>query len=425
MTLFEVVSQRLSTVARSPMSMAVGRFVGVFASVLSAALMARELGPEGRGTVAAVLSMTMILPVAAALGVPLALRRRLALRSDDTVLRTARMWPYVVALPILACGVVLQHILFGQLLAEDLAAYYGAVLSCVLAVSWAIDANVLVARRQFWKVGIVSSAQSVVQAGLVVALWFFEELSISTALYSSAAASVVAFILGRFWVRGRAGRAKDLPELAREGVGLAGGVLSDVAARRADQVLALPVLGAAGAGLYAGAQTFAQVLTPVIQAYANGAFSGLVSGHHEALSTALRRASSLTAVLAIALGGVTWWALPVILGPEFEDSRPIAMICIVSWWVYGLAYVVSISLAATGRGPVMTLSQSIGLVVGLGSFALFGHFWGVVIAAIGMLLGNVVGLVIASRAAGVGVREMIPRPREAIAGMRELMGSRS
>ena len=81
--------RRLTVISDSPSAVALGRFLSMGFSLLTAPLIARSLGVEGRGYVAGMLALIAVAPVMVGLGVPLAVRRRVLAGFDRTTIASS------------------------------------------------------------------------------------------------------------------------------------------------------------------------------------------------------------------------------------------------------------------------------------------------------------------------------------------------
>lgn len=410
----------------TPVMMAFGRFGAMFLAMVSAPIIARSLGPQGRGVTAAALAVFVVMPVLLGLGVPLAVRRRVSVRegSRADLVRTGRAYAALTFIPAVLIAIPIEVLLLPGLNLAERCAYYLSMGLVPLTVSWSIDANVLVVAKEYRRVGILSILQAALSTSLIVIIRLLGHLDVSSVLYAFLAGNITAFIFGQVWVRDRGGRVTDLIGLVKEGGALAGGLISDVSSKRLDQVVALPLMGASGAGLYSVAVTMGSLAAPVVESLGNSAFKDLTNGDHRGTVQTIRYAAALSVMSAAGLAVVSWCVVPLVFGQAFNDSRMVALITVASSMFSGVGYVTAMALAAQRHGERMTFAQVTGLVVGLGLMIPAGSMWGPAGAACAMGLGSSTSLLISLSSLRVSPFAALPRPRDFFTSVRLLFGLR-
>lgn len=403
---------RLGGVFDSPAVIALGRFAAMGLALLATPIIARVLGPEGRGVTAAVMAVLAVLPVAAGLGVPLAVRRRVA-AGDGTVggaVRAGRRFAVFTTIPVVVVAAALYVALFRDVGVPATVAYWAAVATLPGVVSWSVDANTLLAGGQYRRMAALSVTQSAMSTGVVLAAWVSGTLSVAAVIVGVAAGNVAAFTLGRWWVRTPPGRPERTGDLTREGATMVGGVLADVSARRVDQMIALPLLGASGAGLYSVAATVGTLVAPVVQAVGNAAFKDLTKAGRSETATAVRHGVALAVMAAVAVSAAGWVGIPVIFGDAFTPARTVAVIVAAGAVPSSAGFVAAMALAAQGHGSSMSAAQVTAAVVGLSLTVPFGYVWGPAGVAAAVAVGSTVGLGVSLRALRLNPFRIVPRP---------------
>jgi O-antigen/teichoic acid export membrane protein len=371
------------------------------------------------------LSILTIMSIVMALGIPLAVRRRISAGDgrDRDVIRTARVYAALTVVPSALLIIPIHIWLLPGVAGLDFAAFCLSMCAIPLTVSWSIDANVLVVRHQFRRVAILAILQGLVSTSVIVALWLTGRIEVSSVLFAFLVGNITTFAFGRWWVRGRGGRIRDAGDLVKEGLHLAGGQIADVSARRLDQVIALPLLGAHATGIYAVGATMASATAPVAQTLGNSAFRELVSGERSLVISTIRRAMALAFATAAAVGLVSWLFIPRVFGEAFSSARQTALAACLGAALSSVSYVAAMALAATRRGQAMTAAQVLGLGIGLVVMVPTAILWGPTGAAIAMATGSLATLLISLRRLGLPLRETLPRPADFPAALRSLMGS--
>lgn len=421
--------RRLRGIPRSPSAVAFGRFTGVALSLFTAPLSARALGPEGRGVTASVLAVFVILPTLLQMGVPLVARRKIVTGVDaSTIVRTARIYGVLTILPALVLSGAIYVLLFRGLSPFESAGFFALALAVPCAVNMHIDQSVLIAFRRYLAAGVVAASQTGVAFVVVVTMFALDRLTVATVLFATCGSYVGSCVLAwRFTRRvARGGRVDGLRAMAKEGSTLLGGQLSNVTARRGDQVLALPVLGAQAAGYYSIAVTVSSLLFPVMQAFGNAKFHNIAASENRSeVPGAVRE------VVALAISGAAGLMLagpiliPIVFGSEFRSSVPVFLVAVVGSSLSGIANVFVQFLAARLRGSSASVAQVVGLVVSLVLFVPAASWFGAAGAALAMAVGAGVSAVMQIRSLKVPMGGIVPRPRDFVGALRSLFGAAS
>ena len=384
----------------SPSLVALGRFVALGFSLITIPIVARALGPDGRGVSAAMLSTLALATVALGIGVPLAMRRRLTEGEDRAdVVAAGRLFAVATTVPAMLLGFGLDWLLFRTESVDTQLAFLISMTLIPLSVSWAQDVSVLVAARQFTKMAIMGAIQAAATLAITLALWVAGSLTISAVIYASLAGNIVTFVVGLIWVRGFIGRPRLTLEITREGFTLIGAQLSDVASKRLDQVIALPLLGATGAGLYSVAATVAGLAAPIAHALSTGMFNRMVgaSGREQSGPLVIRYGLVLGVPTALGLSVLSLVGIVPLFGADFAGAVVPSVILACTAPAVIASYGCSMWLAAQRRGSRLTVVQAILLVVTVGTFVLGSVLSGVVGGAIGVLIAGYVGLFLTAR----------------------------
>lgn len=408
--------------AGSPAFMAVGRFTAMGLGLLGTPFIARALGPEGRGLTAAILAVVVMVPVVVGFGVPLASRRRAATGAAPDATRIGRRWALLTVLPVALIAWSLEQTVFTELGDAERVAFYVSLASVPLTVSWLVDANVLMATRQYRRVGLIAIVQAAVSTGAVLVLWTVGRLDVATVLYANAGGHAVTFLLGRIWVSGQGGTTRQLWAQVREGGTVAGGEVADVTARKADQMLALPIIGAHGAGIYSVAVTAGTIALPMVQALGNAAFAGLTTADRLTTALAVRHGVALSLMCACLTAVAAWFGIPLVFGQDFAEARVPSLVLVAGSVVVGALFMMTMALIAQKRGTAMTMAQIAGLVVSVGLLYPLGQAAGPTGLAAAMVSGSCVTALVALRALQLTPWSALPRPADFPAAIRHLLG---
>lgn len=392
----------------------------------TAPVIARALGPEGRGLTAAALAILALAPLVVALGVPLAIRRRLAVdvtaRAD--LVRTGRVLAASTALVSTAAAVPLEALALPGLDGPARTAFFVSMALVPLSVSWAIDANVLLVERRFRLLGALSLVHGVVSTVMVVGFWAWGRLDVSTVLYAFLAGNVVTFLVGLVVVDDRGGKVSGVRDVVREGCSLVAGQLAEVGAARVAQIAALPLVGPAPAGLYSVAATAGGVGAPVADAYANASFGRLADRPDPGvLVAAVRRGAALALLSGAGVACAAWVLVPVAFGDQFTASRPLALLVAATTTTAGIGAVGGAALAAQRSGHRMSMARAVGLALSCALLVPAAEWLGVTGVALAMLVGSLLTTTLILRLVGISAAQALPRPRDAVASVHELFGA--
>lgn len=414
--------RRIQGLAHTPIMMVVGRFGAIAFAFVSVTVIARTLGPSGRGVTAGMLGVLTIAPIALGAGVPLAVRRRVTVgQSRASTMAAARMYCALTLVPAVLAGAGVDALLFQELAPAERLAFHLSMAAVPLGVSWAIDLNVLLAELDYLRVGVLSLIQPATNCFALLTLAGLSLLDTPSVLYATLAANVIAFVAGRLWVGGPTlGCVLGLWDLTREGTTLVGGRIAEVSSRRLDQVVALPLLGAPAAGIYSVAVTVASLSMPVSQSLGAAAFRDLVTDNPHLLHRTIRQAFALAAMSAAALALVAYAAMPLAFGSDYAASRNVALLAILGSASANVGFVASMALAARQRGGIMTFGQVMGTVVGIALFFPLGSLQGAIGGAAAMTIGVFCGTATLLWALRLSPLACIPHPRDFAGALRTL-----
>ncbi|WIB16060.1 hypothetical protein DEJ34_02700 [Curtobacterium sp. MCPF17_050] len=156
--------------------------------------------------------------------------------------------------------------------------------------------------------------------------------------------------------------------------------MAEAASSRLDQVLALPLIGAAQAGLYAVAVTIATIPMAVGQALGATYFRRIARSEPAQLASVREEAVRVSLSAGLVSFPMTvvasWIGVPLLFGEAFEPAVPVAWI-VAGGTTFGIvAFVASMCLAAAGRGYTMTVAQLTALALGTGLLFIVGPAFG-------------------------------------------------
>jgi O-antigen/teichoic acid export membrane protein len=419
-------SLRQFTRKDSAVQLVAANLVAAGLAVLSAPIIARSLGPDGRGETAAALTLTFLAATVLAVGLPLEVSRLAARGSAAPALRTVRLLMFGAFVPagVLAAGA--YWTIFASFDSGSRAMATASIVLSPLTISWMCDASVLSGRQRFRALFVMRVTYPATFLVSVAALWISGHASAATVIGSSIGTSAVTAVLG--WaLTGASLRGPRLPvmEVVRPALRVSGGTIADAALSRLDQVLIVPLMGAYDAGLYSVATAFGIAPLAVGQALGAAYFRDIAKAEGpdrqvlkaEAARAGLAVAALLTPPLMIA----AYVLVPVIFGHEFDDSALPAAIYLLG----GAAWLASVpcmmALVADQRGHAVTVAQLAGLAVNIALLVGFSQFYGVTSAAIAAAAGFTTVIAIYLWMLRLPIRQIVPRRSDAVAGFRRLV----
>ncbi|PPG43388.1 lipopolysaccharide biosynthesis protein [Pseudoclavibacter sp. RFBA6] len=410
----------------SPSLLAFSRILASGLALISAPIVARAIGPAGRGETAAAIALFHIVPVVLAFGVPLVVRRRSATTDGKQAIATARLIAIIGFVPAAAAALLVSNLLLRDFDPVSRAVATVGIAAAPMVMSWMCDIGVLIAHARYRAVFAMQIIQPVAYLTLILTVSLLGIASTATVLACYLSGLLATFVTGIVLVRGDwSGALKRLPGVTREGTKFAGAALAETASNRLDQAIALPLLGASQAGLYAVATTIVTIplalgqalgaayFTPIARAEAGDARRGLQQ-------QAARSAFAIAPLAFIAMCIAAPLIVPLLFGSEFAGAVPVVWIASTGGIAMTSGYVLSMALAADGRGVRMTIAQTVGLALGLAALFALGPILGALGAAIASSLGYLLMLVMLATGLRSPVSSLIPRVADAREAIRRL-----
>ncbi|TFB85620.1 hypothetical protein E3O44_13625 [Cryobacterium algoricola] len=384
-------ARRLSN---SPSVIVLARILSAFLSLLSAPIVARALGPEGRGETAAALAVTGLAPLLVGWGVPLVVRRLSVDRSRiSPAIRGVRIVALWALLPSAVIAGGCRYLLLPTVDNATGIVFIVAVASAPLSVVWICTANVLVAQRRHGAFALINLLPAAISVGALIVGWQWGWITVGYVLLANLFGNVGTFVTVLFLVpvtvRGPRVRARSL---LRDGMSFGGSQVAEAASYRLDQAIALPLMGGAQAGLYSVAATVALLPYAVGQAVGTAIFGNIAEDvtaevRQERIAQAVRAALLIAGLTAVVLAIVTPFAVPLVFGRNFAGAVGPTIVGLIGSIAVVLSYVASSALVALGRGSAILFAQLLGLAIGICALAILGTLWGALGASIASSMG--------------------------------------
>lgn len=371
--------------------------------ILTSIVLARSLGPEGRGALLAIVFWSILLLSIFYLSLNEATTYHVArARADgkegdcELECRSALTLHLLMAGGVTAISLPLLPLALGAERASylPLALSFAAVFTPLTILDLYFNA-VRQGRGDVRNFNILRLCQPLVYAAGLIALILFQSLRIDTVLATTLFATGVSVLLGLYFEGARipGWNFPAMLELLRTGLRIHGVNLLVCIAAEADKLIVLRWMDDASAGLYAVALGVSMlgsglvVQTLIVLAYPKISTTA-DRGQQVALICRFTHAAMLLLLLINgAAAAVAPWAIPLLFGEAFAAAVPVAMILLLANTFRGVRQVMDRALRATLHTRLNMLSEGAGLI----SF--------IAAAPIGASMGGLVGIAWAMAAA--------------------------
>lgn len=415
----------------------VGRLAAVNGFVLllafiSGPILARALGPEGRGNLAAILLPVTLAPVVFGLGLGTFVTREAARKKSVSVL-LGSVGPLVLGLGIVAA-------LLGPSIAALFAGGRDVVHTYVLIGFLLMPLSLLILLLQDFATGLerwsmvvmARVISAIVSTAAVVVLFVLGALTVASTAIVMFAAGMLSVLPTLPLVR-ELGRPRFRLDVVRESVpfGLKAwvGGIGSVANVRLDQVLMTRLVEPRELGLYVVAFTVSSFfINPVIGALTSGMLPRFASGEPALIARVLRTTVAGVALVSalIALGAPL--IIRVVFGDDFADALPMAWLLLVATVPLAGVTVLSTALTSSGYPGFSAGSEFVTLLVTVPCLLLTLSTYGAIAAALISIAAYGAGfawlLLGARRHLQIGWRALLVIRREDIARVAHIFRTR-
>lgn len=366
--------------------LAVGNYAAQAITLITGPLLARALGPTGRGTLAAVSVWDEASTRLFNVGIPEAIGyyAKEGLETPGALLGSARRFGVIMFPLSLATATLVWAYALNDLPDGPRAVAFVLIAMSPLVGTWGMACRALLASRRdlrgLTRLTVIMNSVNLVVLGSAAALGALT-VTVAAASYALGRLSTYLYAWRRASVRVE-GRAPFRPLLSF-GLRAVPGGLSDLANNRLDQLLIAPFLGLHALGLYAVAVGVNFIPIQLGLAMATGAFGSVRKDDprgRDGNAAAILRRTWLVAVLAALAVAVTIpFALPLVYGRRFQPSvLPALILCpgTVFYTVNLVARQISIALGApehSSKGQVVALvATGVGLPIVLPRYGIAG-----------------------------------------------------
>jgi O-antigen/teichoic acid export membrane protein len=393
------------------------------ANLVSGVVVARALGPDGRGITVALVTVTQLAGFLFAMGVAVSLSYYIARRPDDapTLLTT---WTLML-LPLTAVAIAISELLLPTIFSTDgdqaisIGRWFMFTIIFVIGLEFAY--GLLLGTYDYFVYNVVRFAQPVIVAVGYAVLWWRDDLTVDSAMIFATAATgaVLAAALGRAVSRIGVGRPDFRLGMATLWYGVRGQgstVAANVTARL--DVAMLPAfVTATNVGLYSVATNVSLIVYQL-----SNTFAGLVipAAARDTARAAPKVIGSLwaslvvAAALAIGLAVLARPLLGVVYGNDFRDAAEPLLLILPGAVLFAGSSIIGAGIYAAGRPFTATLTQVLGMVVTVVGLFVFLRTGGITAAALVSTASYATvffaALIAYQRVTGLPWREFVPTP---------------
>lgn len=411
------------TVAAAAATLAVNLLTGV--------LIARVLGPSGRGAVTAVVLAPAFVAWIFEMGCGAAAAYHQA-RAPREGARLIATWLAILA-PLAILGTVAGELLLPHLLAAQSphTLHLARILMLTLALTFLGDLmnGILLGDHDYRFYNLVRVVQPLAVALVYGVLWVAGVLTVTTAVATTAV--VTALCVGALAARGiaRHGLARPSVSIGRRTLWYGARAHTSFAAGLVNQrldVLIIPAfLGAASVGLYSVATSVAEIVVTV-----SGSLAAIV------LPTAVARGAEgprmvigslyatvgIALALAVVIAALAGFGVPLVYGDAFSGAVTPLRILLLGTVMYAAAGAVRAGLYALDRPFTAAVSQLAPAAVTVAGLVLFLRQGGIQAASIVSTVAYAVVFALAlwlyKRAAGLAWKDFLAAPAPMVTKMR-------
>ena len=361
------------------------------ANLLSGIVIARALGPDGRGVTVALVTVTQLAGFLFASGVAQSLSYFIARRPEDG---PALLTTWVLMLiPLTAVAIAITELLLPTIFATDggqaISIGRWFTFTIVLVVGLELNYGLLLGSQDFFVYNALRFAQPLLAALSLAALWALDALTVESAMVAASASTALVLTvgLGRAVVRIGVGRPAARLGLTGLWFGVRGQgqtVAANVTARL--DVAMLPAFVSSGdVGLYSVATNISLIVYTL-----SNTFAGLVlpAAASDPERGPIKVVGSLWASLlvagaaAIALALFGRPLLGLVYGDRFRDAVEPLLLLLPGAVLFAGSSILAAGIYAVGRPFTATIPQLLGMAVTVAGLLIFLRVGGITAAAI-------------------------------------------
>jgi O-antigen/teichoic acid export membrane protein len=391
------------------------------ANLVTGVVIARALGPEGRGITVALVTVTQLAGFLFAAGVAQSLSYFIARRPQDG---PALLTTWVVMLiPLTAVAIGVSELLLPTIFAtageEAVAIGRWFMFTIVLAVGLELTYGLLLGTHDYLAYNVLRFAQPVLAASAYVVLWSLDELTVEVAMIVATAATGVVLTGALVRAVGRIGVGPVDPSLGLTtlwyGVRGQGSTVAANVTARLDVAMLPAFVTAANVGLYSVATNVSLIVYQL-----SNTFAGLVvpAAARDPERGPLKVIGSLWGSLAVAgllALGLALLARPLlglVYGDDFREAAEPLLLLLPGAVLFAGSSIIGAGIYAAGRPFTATVTQLLGMVVTVVGLFAFLRTGGITAAALVSTASYatvfLAALIAYQRVTGLPWREFVP-----------------
>jgi O-antigen/teichoic acid export membrane protein len=401
-------------------------------NVVTGVLIARVLGPSGRGAVTAVLAAPVLVAWLFGMGCAAAATYHQSRHPDDAP-RLVSTW-LVLGVPLALMGIVVGELLLPHLLAaqSEHTLFLARLLMLTLALTFLGDLmnGIVLGDQDFVFYNAVRVVQPLAVAVAYAALWVGNALTVTTAVAATVAVSAACALGLSARVLRRHGLARPSRALGRTTLWYGARAHSTFTAglvnTRLDVMIIPAFVGASTVGLYSVATSVSWIVVTVAGSIGAIVFPAAAARGPEGRYIVLKSLYATLAVgvlLAGVVAAVAGVGVELVYGPDFAGSVEPLRVLLAGAVLYAAAGTVCAGLYALDRPFTAAVAQLCAAAFTVAGLTLFLRDGGIQAAAIVSTAAYALVFVIATalwcRAAGLRWRELFPAPSRMALWMRE------
>jgi len=320
----------------------------LFASGLASGIIAaRLLGAEDRGLLAAITYWPHFIAGMAAMGINEAITIRTARRGTTGTLRATTLWlSLALALPVIAIGVLLIHLLLGPSRQDSLA--FTQIYCAVFVPLTFLATNFLAVEHGEFNYRTFNLQRIILSAtypSLLIGLWMVDRLTVQSAAIAVLSGTALVALIRLWQVRARLNvrpSLREARELLAQGWRLHAANLVMHLAMQLDKLALVLFSSNLQLGLYVVASTAANAAQSLaVQTYNNVMLPAAAKERGARRDIALivgtlRKLVALLVIATVVLVVAMPFLLPVVFGAEFSAAVPYAQLLAVAFAFMGV-----------------------------------------------------------------------------------------
>ncbi|PWC89388.1 polysaccharide biosynthesis protein [Azospirillum sp. TSH100] len=405
----------IATVLVTAATMGLGLLTGI--------LVARTIGPDGRGALAAVLTTVQLLGWLFGMGCGKAVTYALS-RDHAAGGRLLGTWTLIL-LPVAVLAIGIGYLLLPTLLAaqptETLALARLYLPMIAMALLSELMLGLILGDQDFRSFNALTFIQPAGVAILYALLWAAGRFTVESAVIVQATMSTLVLAVAATLLVRRHGIGRPDLVLGRQTAWYAlrthGDVVGGVITQRLDLLIIPAVLPAAQVGLYALATSLSWLIVSLSGALATVVMPAAARRGRSGRELVLNSLQATFAIGGLLGGGLFVFAdiaIRLVYGPPFADSALPLRLLLPGAVLYAAASILLNGLYAENRPFTATLANLLGMGVTLGGLLLFLRSGGILAAAIVSTVAYTLVFATAAtlyrRATGLPWRVFIPDP---------------